>query len=152
MGGLLSKEGISKDLESLARAGVGGVLILGARSIGRRRAVAFRDYPGKVKCLSNDWFAIMNHVAKETDRLGLRMSMLMCPGWSHCGGPWIKPEKSLKILVAGYTSIDGGRRSDGVLPRAPFTNPAATTQPRRTAATRRCGSGSGTRKTISIAT
>jgi hypothetical protein len=41
----------------------------------------------------------MNPAAKECDRLGLRMSFLMCPGWSHCGGPWIKPEKGLKILV-----------------------------------------------------
>ena len=84
--------------------------------------MGFRDYPGKVKCLSDEWFALANHAAKEADRLGLRLSFLICPGWSHCGGPWIKPEKGLKVLVAGRTDIKVPRRFDGVLLRAPHSS------------------------------
>jgi hypothetical protein len=124
MGGQLSKEGISKDLEALAREGVGGVMIMQMPDqLAGTTQWRLRDYPGKVKCLSDEWFAIMNHTAKETDRLGLRMSFVMSPGWSHCGGPWIKPEQSLKVLVASRTPVTGGRRFDAVLPRAPIHQP-----------------------------
>ena len=125
MGGLLSREGITKDLESLSRAGVGGVLVMQMPDqLAGVVQVRFRDYPGKVKCLSDEWFALANHAAKEADRLGLRLSFLMCPGWSHCGGPWIKPEKGLKILVAERKDIEGPSRFDNVLPRAPIHKPS----------------------------
>lgn len=125
MGGLISREGITKDLEALAGAGIGGVMIM--QMPDQLAGVVqwrFRDYPGKVKCLSDDWFAMMNHAAGECDRLGLRMSVFMCPGWSHCGGPWIKPERSLKTLVTSRTTVAGGSHFDSVLPRAPIRKPA----------------------------
>ena len=130
MGGLVSREGITRDIEALAGAGVGGVLIMQMPDqLAGTVQWRLRDYPGKVKCLSDEWFALMNHAAKETDRLGLRMSFLMCPGWSHCGGPWIKPEKGLKILVASRTAVAGTNRFDAVLPRAPIHKPAGGSSP-----------------------
>lgn len=121
MGGLLSKEGITKDVEALARAGVGGVMIMQMPDqLAEKTQWRFRDYPGKVQCLSDQWFDLMNHAAKETDRLGLRMSVFICPGWGHCGGPWIKPEKGLKILVSSRTTVLGAAHFDAVLPRAPI--------------------------------
>lgn len=124
MGGLISKEGITKDLEAMAREGVGGVLIM--QMPDQLAGVVqwrYRDYPGKVKCLSDEWFAMMNHAAGETDRLGMRMSLLICPGWSHCGGPWIKPDKGLKVLVVSRTPVAGPGRLDQVLPRASIRKP-----------------------------
>ncbi|MGA2660903.1 MAG: glycosyl hydrolase [Verrucomicrobiota bacterium] len=124
MGGLISREGITKDLEALQHAGVGGVLIM--QMPDQLAGVVqwrFRDYPGKVKCLSDEWFAMMNHAAKECDRLGLRMSFLMCPGWSHCGGPWITPEKGLKMLVTSRTAVSGPSLFDAVVPRAAVHKP-----------------------------
>lgn len=122
MGGLISKEGITQDLEAMAREGVGGVMIM--QMPDQLAGVVqwrYRDYPGKVKCLSDDWFAMMNHAAGEADRLGLRVSFFICPGWSHCGGPWIKPDKGLKLLVTSRTSVAG--RFEGILPRAPVHKP-----------------------------
>ncbi len=124
MGGQISKEGITKDLEAMARQGVGGVMIM--QMPDQLAGVVqwrYRDYPGKVKCLSDEWFAMMNHAAGETDRLGLRLSLFICPGWSHCGGPWIKPDKGLKVLVASRTPAAGPGRFDGALPRAPIHKP-----------------------------
>ena len=121
---MISKEGITKDLEAMAREGVGGVLIM--QMPDQLAGVVqwrYRDYPGKVKCLSDEWFAMMNHAAGEADRLGMRMSFFMCPGWSHCGGPWIKPDKGLKVLVVSRTPVAGPGRFDGVLPRAPIRKP-----------------------------
>ena len=109
MGGLLSKEGITKDVEALARAGVGGVMIMQMPDqLAEKTQWRFRDYPGKVKCLSDEWFDLMNHAAKETDRLGLRLSFLICPGWSHCGGPWIKPEQGVED--SSFLPHNGPRR------------------------------------------
>lgn len=127
MGGLISREGITRDLEALAREGVGGVLIM--QMPDQMAGVVqwqYRDYPGKVKCLSDEWFAMMNHAAGEADRLGLRMSLFMCPGWSHCGGPWIAPEKGLKTLVTSRTPVAGPGRFEAVLPRAHNRRPAGT--------------------------
>ena len=155
MGGLVSKEGITKDLEALARAGRRRRDDhADARPIGRHASSGgSATIPGKVKCLSDEWFAMMNHAAKETDRLGLRMSFLMCPGWSHCGGPWIKPDKGLKILVASRTPVAGPAASTRVLPRAPIHKPTgriatlAGQSPTRTS-----GTGCRIRARISTAT
>lgn len=121
MGGLISREGITKDVEALARAGIGGVMIM--QMPDQLAGVVqwrYRDYPGKVKCLSDQWFALVNHAAGECDRLGLRLSFFVCPGWSHCGGPWIKPEDGLKVLVENAILVNGPVRVDQVLPRAPI--------------------------------
>jgi len=121
MGGLISREGITKDLAALSRAGVGGVMVM--QMPDQLAGVVqwrYRDYPGKVKCLSDEWFALMNHAAGECDRLGLRLSFFICPGWSHCGGPWIKPEQGLKVLVEQCLSVTGPAHVDVVLPRAPI--------------------------------
>lgn len=124
MGGLISKPGITRDLEALARAGIGGVLIMQLPDqLAGVVQWRFRDYPGKVRCLSEEWFGMMNHAALECHRLGLRMSFLMCPGWSHCGGPWIQPAQGLKMLVSARTPVTGPARFEGVLARAPIHKP-----------------------------
>ena len=130
MGGMISKEGISKDLEALASQGVGGVMIMQLPDqLGGVVQWPFRDYPGKVKCLSEEWFSLMNHTISEGDRLGLTVSTLSSPGWSHVGGPWVTPAKGLKVLVSGRTEVKGPSRFEGVPERAPFSYEARPTLP-----------------------
>jgi hypothetical protein len=118
MGGAVSREGITKDLEALKRRGVGGVMLMQMPDqLGGIISWPFRDYPGKVKCLSDEWFATINHLIGEADRLGLAFRTLPCPGWSHVGGPWVTPDKSGKILAAGYREIKGPARFDDAIPR-----------------------------------
>jgi len=122
MGGNLSKEGLTKDLEALAREGVGGVLVMQMPDqLAGVTQWPFRDYPGKVQCLSDEWYATVNHAIGECDRLGLTFSALPCAGWSHVGGPWVTPRRASRSWwVSGPKS--GARvasRTSSPAPRSP---------------------------------
>jgi len=120
MGGLISREGITADLESMSSVGIGGVMMMQLPDqCPYPRRWSYRDYPGKVKCLSDEWFEMANYAIGECDRLGLNFSLFMCPGWSHCGAPWITPEKGLKILVSKDTVIQGPQQFSATLPKSP---------------------------------
>ncbi|MCL5743974.1 MAG: hypothetical protein M1541_08605 [Acidobacteria bacterium] len=122
MGGQLTREGITRDFEAMERQGVGGAMLMQMPDqLAGIISWPFREYPGKIKCLSDEWFAVVNHAIGEADRLGLNFRTLPCPGWSHVGGPWVTPDKSGKILVAGYKEIKGPVRFEGVIPRPPLT-------------------------------
>lgn len=120
MGGLISKHGITKDLEALASQGIGGVMIMQMPDQATDgKAITFGDYKGKVKCLSNEWFEMINFAIGECDRLGLTFSIFICPGWSHVGGPWITPEYGLKKLQSTEVEVTGPLKYNQILPRAP---------------------------------
>ena len=118
MGGLISKEGITKDLEALSKQGIGGVMVMQMPDQAPwPKLWAFRDYPGKVKVLSDEWFALVNYAIGETDRLGMSFSIFMCPGWSHAGGPWVTSDMGLKKLQATRLEVTGPVKFDQVLPK-----------------------------------
>jgi hypothetical protein len=120
MGGLISKEGIRADLESMAMSGIGGVMVMQMPDqCPYPRRWSYRDYPGKIKCLSDGWFEMVNFAIGEADRLGLTFSIFMCPGWSHCGAPWITPEKGLKKLVSRDTVVAGPGPIEMTVPKSP---------------------------------
>src|SRR6056300_783930 len=64
MNGYVSADGITKDLEAMKRAGIGGFQ---AFQIERKMD------PGPVKYLSPEWRELMAHTIKEADRLGLEV-------------------------------------------------------------------------------
>ena len=122
MGGLISREGIIKDLEALKAQGMGGVMIMQMPDqCPYPKQWSFRDYPGKLTCLSDEYFATMNFAIGEADRLGLNFGVFACPGWSHFGGPWTKPEQGLKKLAASRTFILGATNVDVMLPKPPLS-------------------------------
>jgi len=94
-----SKEGLAKDLQGLADAGVGGALIF---SIKKRIA------DGKVLFNSPEFREILVHGAKEADRLGLKIGVHNCDGWSSSGGPWVPAEESMKRVVCSDVVVSGG--------------------------------------------
>src|SRR5512133_3526695 len=62
MGGSLTRAGITKDFEAMKEAGVGGVMLMQMPDqLAGIVSWRFRDYAGKVTCLSDEWFAIWNH-------------------------------------------------------------------------------------------
>ncbi|RCH55359.1 hypothetical protein DJ568_09265 [Mucilaginibacter hurinus] len=120
MGGLISREGITKDLEALAAQGISGVLVMQMPDQATDGvAVTFGDYKGKVKCLSDEWFNLVNFAIGECDRLGLSFSIFISPGWSHAGGPWVTPEFGLKKLQATELTVTGPAKVDKLLPPPP---------------------------------
>ena len=122
MGGMVSRDGITKDLEALKAQGIGGVLIMQMPDQPPYpRQWSFRDYPGKLKCLSDEYFATMNFGIAEADRLGLEFGVYACPGWSHLGGPWVKPDDGLKKLACSRIYVTGPTNLSVQLERAPIT-------------------------------
>ena len=117
---MVSREGITKDLEALAAQGIGRVMIMQMpEQSPYPRQWSFCDYPGKVRCLSDEWFGLVNFAVGECDRLGLQMAIFFCPGWGHVGGPWVPPEKGLKQLAATTVRTRGPARFDQILARPP---------------------------------
>jgi glycosyl hydrolase family 106( putative alpha-L-rhamnosidase) len=108
MDGNLSREGITADLEAMARAGLGGVIFMEV-DLGIPR--------GPVRFLSAEWKALFKHAVAEAERLGLEITLNAGPGWTGSGGPWVKPEESMQHLVASEVTASGPGRFDAVLPR-----------------------------------
>ncbi len=108
--GNVSKEGITADLEAMARVGVGGAQIFN---------VGTGMPHGPIQYNSPAWTALVKHAAKEAKRLGLELCIHNCAGWSSSGGPWLKPEQDMQVVVSGDTRVTGPSRFDGALARPP---------------------------------
>ena len=95
----ISKEGISRDLEAMARVGIGEAFI----------GNIFLDAvpPGDVKVLSDSWWGMVEHAIREADRVGVDIGMFNCPGWSQSGGPWVEPHEAMRYLVSSETRVQG---------------------------------------------
>ena len=104
----LTREGITADLESMARVGIGGVLIF---EVDLNTPKGNADFAGPV------WMDLFNHACKEAKRLGLEINMSNDAGWCGSGGPWITPELSMQKVVWSETVMDGGKSFAGVLPK-----------------------------------
>ncbi len=119
IGGNVSKEGITADLEAIAKAGISSVLLFHGQT--------GYPWPGvkpQISCLSPLWDDAVKHTAQECYRLGLRFTMHNCPGWAMAGGPWIEPSNAMRNLVVNRTDIDGGSVVDINLPvPQPSTEP-----------------------------
>jgi hypothetical protein len=108
MNGNVTADGITRDLEAMARVGIGGVQMFD---------VGCAIPQGPAATLSPEWIALVRHAAGECDRLGLSFTMHNCPGWSSSGGPWITPDRAMQQLVWSETFVAGGSAVDRVLPR-----------------------------------
>ena len=113
MNGNVTKEGITADLEAMAKAGIGGAYIF--------------DVPcgipeGKVRFASDGWYDMLAHANAEAKRLGLDLSIANCGGWSSSGGPWIRPEDSMKHVVCSESTVRGGARLKELPPQPANTH------------------------------
>ena len=107
LNGSIGKSGITTDLQAIADAGITGI------SFFHGQQGDPSDWPGTeehIECLSPKWEQLVSHTAREAKRLGLRFSIQTCPGWAMSGGPWVKPEQSMRHLAYSRTDVDGGSR------------------------------------------
>lgn len=110
MNGNISKEGLTADLEYMKRVGYGGAMMFN---------VGVGIPQGKVKYASKKWDEMTIHACKEAERLGLELFLHNSPGYSGVGGPWIKPEFSMKQLV--WTESMLNSENSGIQLQQPFT-------------------------------
>lgn len=107
MDGNLSREEMTKDLESMKEVGISNLIFLEV-GIGVPR--------GPVDFMSPEWQDLYVHAVREAERLGIKILLGAGPGWCGSGGPWVSPEESMKHLVFSETEIDGNANVDIVLP------------------------------------
>lgn len=113
MNGNVTREGITADLESMRRAGIGGAQVF----------VPDQGIPaGPAKYLSDEWRALFKFAAEEARRLGLELGMHNCAGWSSSGGPWVTPELAMQEVVTSEVRVSGPARFAEVLPRPASKN------------------------------
>ncbi len=120
MDGNLTREGMTADLESMRDVGIGNLVFLEV-NVGVPR--------GPIDFLSERWQELFTHAVRETERLGIDMTLGSGPGWAGSGGPWVKMEQSMQHLVASSTTARGPATFSQVLarpdPRTPFFGEAS---------------------------
>lgn len=113
MNGNVTKEGIDKDLDWMARMGIGGVQNFDA-SLMTPQIVKER-----LPYMTDGWKDAFRHAVQTADAKGLEFAIAASPGWSETGGPWVKPQDAMKKLVWSETDLRGGQRLKGALPAPP---------------------------------
>lgn len=98
MDGNMSKEGMTRDLESMKRAGLGRLVFLEV-NVGIPR--------GPVDYLSEEWLDMFRHAVEESKRLGIEITLGIGPGWTGSGGPWIPPALSMQHLASSTVEVSG---------------------------------------------
>ncbi len=134
--GFITKEGITADLESMAKAGFVGAIIYhggnrrmdaGERDANEKElefmrrsgATAASNSPYILEVgpvpgyLDEDHLAMLRHAADEARRLGLELGMHAGAGWSGSGGSWIKPKHAYKNLRFAEHKVKGGEGLPG---------------------------------------
>lgn len=115
MDGNLSKESMTKDLESMKEAGIGNLVYLEV-NVGVPR--------GPVDFLSEHWKELFKHAVDECERLGIAITLGVGPGWTGSGGPWVDAAASMQHLVSTTTEVTGGKRQSIHLstpsPKSPY--------------------------------
>jgi len=109
----ITKEGITKDLEWMKRAGIGGMQLADVAS-GSGQVVEKKIIFG-----SPEWLDAVKHAASEAQRLNLEMTIFSSAGWSLTGGPWVKPDQAMKKLVWSDTTLNGPKSFRSKLPAPP---------------------------------
>lgn len=106
LNGNITREGITKDLDAMARIGLGGCYMFNCGGL----------WPtGEVRFLQAEWLEMVRHTLAEAERLGLSFGVHNCDGFSQAGGPWITPETSMKILVWTAAELVGTGAQEIVL-------------------------------------
>jgi hypothetical protein len=111
--GNVTKEGITKDLEWMKRAGIAGFHLADVAS------GSGQEVPTKINFGTPEWFDTVKHAASEAKRLSLEMTIFSSPGWSETGGPWVTPQRGMQRLVWTETIVEGGRNFSGKLEQPP---------------------------------
>lgn len=102
LNGNITKEGIEKDIDWMAKSGLGGLQNFDAEMMTPQLV------PKRLPYMSADWSDAFRFAAQLAERHGLEFGIAASPGWSETGGPWVRPEDGMKKLVWSETTVVGG--------------------------------------------
>lgn len=108
--GLVSKEGITRDLEEFKAKGFGEAYLINTAG-----GLGGAQVPQGTKFLSPEWRALYRHSLEEAARLGITVGVNFSSGWCM-GGPWIKPEFSGRWFLQSKLAVTGPQQFSGKLP------------------------------------
>ncbi|RYG02102.1 MAG: glycoside hydrolase family 2, partial [Chitinophagaceae bacterium] len=109
----ISEQGVIKDLEAMKKVGINRAFI---------GNVFFAEDPrGKVRLFSEEWWKIIHTALKTATKLNIEIGLFNSPGWSQSGGPWVKPEQSMRYLSTTQLNVKGPMFFDQVI-KAPDSN------------------------------
>ena len=111
MDGLVSREGITADLEAYKEAGIGGVQNF---QVGGPMQGLAKDTTNAIG--SEKWQRLMRFAIDECRRLGLSFGTHNCPGWSSSAYPAVKQEYAMQKLVWSTTVASGKSRTRLIMP------------------------------------
>lgn len=107
--GNISEKGVVKDLQAMKKVGINRVQI---GMIGDGQGTP----TGPVKMFTNKWWKILHTMFKTATELDIEVGLFNCPGWSQSGGPWVKPEQSMRYLAAVNDTVLGPIQYHAELP------------------------------------
>ncbi|MDE6637534.1 MAG: hypothetical protein K2K32_04780 [Muribaculaceae bacterium] len=105
MDGLVTKDGITRDLEAFKEAGLAGVHNF---QIGGPQQMRIGNPDNAIG--NDNWKDLLRWTLDECERLGLTFGTHNCPGWSSSAYPTVKPEYSMQKLVFTETPYQKGNR------------------------------------------
>ncbi len=109
MGSNFSKSGITKDLEAMKAAGIGGATIFNLSSAVQESHAPTLNNPWPEQTYrSPAYWEAMRFAAAEAERLGLEIGLHNTVGYATTGGPWIDEERCMQHLVWSDTLVSGG--------------------------------------------
>jgi len=112
MGSNISREGITRDLEAMKNAGIGGATIFSlADTVVPWAGVIGKSPTPEIVAFKEPWWRMVRHAATEAHRLGLELTLHNCAGYESSGGTWITPELSMQEVVWSKTKVQGGEHS-----------------------------------------
>jgi hypothetical protein len=97
--GNISHDGVIKDLQAMKKVGINRAFIA--------HVTWGEKNQGKVVLFSDEWWAILHTAFKTATELGIEIGIFNCPGWSQSGGPWVKPEQSMRYLTSSEVVVKG---------------------------------------------
>ncbi len=111
MGSNFSKYGITKDLEAMKAAGIGGATIFNLTSAVQESAAPTENLPWPEQTYrSAAYWEAVRFAASEAERLGLEIGLHNSVGYSTTGGPWVKQEQGMQKLVWDSKMVEGGKK------------------------------------------
>lgn len=106
----ISADGVRKDLEAMAKIGIGRAFI---GNIG----LDPKETPyGNVKLFTDAWWDVTRQALKTGGEVGVDIGLFNSPGWSQSGGPWIKPNQTMRYLTSSEVRVHGPQRFSQKLP------------------------------------
>ena len=93
----ITDECLAADLKAMGELGVGTAHVFMPGQM---------VLPPETQPLSDEWWKRWETAIREAKKNGIKLGFHNCPGWSSSGGKWIKPEDSMKVLVAAATDVE----------------------------------------------